>query len=285
MSDNPKLDALLMQHAEAQRAGGIGSPGLSVAETQSLAHEAGCTVTEVELAALEMHILPERYRRNLGTVGWEGQARLLRSTVAIVGAGGLGGWIIEGLARMGVGHLIIIDGDTFQENNLNRQLGCTESVLGRPKATCLAERVAQVNGAVRTTAHIAWLTAENAAQLLAGAQVIVDALDTLPARLMLEQVAMGLGLPLVHGAIGGYTGQVMTILPGDPGLRAFYGEGPLPERGVETQLGNPAATPMMIAAWELQEVIKLLTNRGELLRKRVLIMDAEFGEVTLIRLQ
>ncbi|OGO04221.1 MAG: hypothetical protein A2Y73_02670 [Chloroflexi bacterium RBG_13_56_8] len=244
----------------------------------------GCETREVELAALHARVIPVRYHRNLGTVGWEGQERLLNACVAIVGAGGLGGWIIEGLARMGVGHLIVVDGDAFEENNLNRQLGCTESTLGRPKAECLAERIAMVNSAVRVTAHVAVLDAENASQLLKGAQVIVDALDTLPARMILQKAAAEMGIPMVHGAIGGYTGQVMTILPGDPGLNALYGNAMSSERGVEAKLGNPSATPMMISAWQIQEVVKLVVGQGELLRGKVLVMDAEYGDVSEIRL-
>jgi len=201
----------------------------------------------------------------------------------VVGAGGLGGWIIEGLARMGVGHLTIIDGDTFQDNNLNRQLGCTERTLGRPKAECMVERAREVNGAVRVTAHVAWLTEENGVSLLSGADVVVDALDNLPTRFVLERLAAKLDRPMVHGAIGGYMGQVMTVYPGDPGLRAFYGT-PTIERGIETQLGNPAATPMMVAAWQIQAVVRILSGQGELLRNRILIMDAEHGDVAEIHL-
>ena len=277
------LRAALAEYLREQQALGVASPALSLTRTRALAAQHGCETGEVELAALEVQVAPERYRRNLGTVGWEGQMALLNAEVAVVGAGGLGGWVIEGLARMGVGHLIIIDGDRFEENNLNRQLGCTEKALGLPKAEALAARVAEVNSAVRVTAHVAWLDQGNAPELLAGAQVVVDALDTLPARLTLERAAKALGVPLVHGAIGGYTGQIMTVLPQDPGLSALYGE-QAPERGVETRLGNPAATPMMISAWQIQEVVKLLTGQGELIRHRMLLMDAEAGEVTEISL-
>ena len=202
----------------------------------------------------------------------------------VVGAGGLGGWIIELLARMGVGRLIIIDGDHFQENNLNRQLGCTEDVLGRAKAEVLAHRARQVNGVVEAIARVSWLSAENADELLAGARVAVDALDTLPARYILQEATARCGIALVHGAIGGYSGQVMTILPGDPGPKALYGDVAPRDRGVEMTLGNPAAAPMMIAAWQAHEVIKLLTGQGEILRHRMLVMDAESGNVTEIRL-
>ncbi|MGQ9518212.1 MAG: HesA/MoeB/ThiF family protein, partial [Anaerolineae bacterium] len=225
-----------------------------------------------------------RYQRSLGTVGWDGQMRLLESTVAVVGAGGLGGWIIEGLARMGVGKIIVIDGDVFEENNLNRQAFSREDLLGKSKAEAARRRVWEVNGAVEIVAHHVWLTAGNAETLLQGAEVVVDALDKLPIRLMLQDICARLGIPMVHGAIGGYIGQVTTIFPGDPGLRALYGEGPVPERGVEVEWGNPAGTPMMVAAWQIQETIKLLTGRGTPLRRRLLFLDAESGTVECLQL-
>jgi molybdopterin/thiamine biosynthesis adenylyltransferase len=288
VANNPSPESALAEALEAlaaeARERGMDPPALSLEATHALAAKLDLPVREVEITALERRILPERYRRNLGTVGWEGQIQLLRSHVAVVGAGGLGGWIIELLARMGVGRLTIIDGDTFQENNLNRQLGCTEASLGQPKASYMAERVTAVNAAVEVKAYVAWLTEANGREMLSGADVILDALDTLPARLILECTAAELGKPLVHGAIGGYTGQVMTILAGDPGLRGLYGEGSVPERGIEVELGNPAATPMMISAWQVQEVVKLITGKGQLLRKRMLILDAEIGQVTEIGL-
>ncbi|HHX42400.1 MAG TPA: HesA/MoeB/ThiF family protein [Chloroflexi bacterium] len=254
-----------------------GPAAIGVLQTRRLAEEHGCAVGDVERAALASGVLPERYRRNLGTVGWEGQRRLLASTVAVVGAGGIGGWVIEGLARMGVGRLVVIDCDRFEENNLNRQLGCTERTLGLPKAEVLAERAAQVNAAVMVTPHVARLDASNASHLLRGAQVVVDALDTLPARMDLQRAAQALGIPMVHGAIAGYSCQVTTVMPGDAGLTALYGDA-VPERGIETTLGNPSATPMMVAAWQIHEVIKLLIGAEHILRARLLMMDAEFGE-------
>jgi molybdopterin/thiamine biosynthesis adenylyltransferase len=251
---------------------------LTLPQSQALADQLAVSRRLVERTALAQGIVPERYARNMGTVGIEGQMALLDATVAVVGCGGLGGWVAEALARMGVGRLILIDGDRFEGNNLNRQLGCTERTLGCLKAPCLAQRLAEVNGAVELQVHTAWLQADNAPELLRGSNVIVDALDTLPARLMLQDAAAALGVPLVHGAIAGFTGQVMTILPGDLGLRALYGPGPVRERGIETTLGNPAATPMAIAAWQAQEVVKLLTHVGQPLRQRLLFLDTESGD-------
>ncbi|MHB0857014.1 MAG: HesA/MoeB/ThiF family protein [Anaerolineae bacterium] len=281
MCEPPVSDPAL--EAAFHRVRAQGCTELSVQETRRLAEQFGCPRGVIECAALRVGLAPARYQRNLGTIGYDGQIRLLQSTVAVVGAGGLGGWIIEGLARMGVGHLIVIDSDRFEDGNLNRQLGCTERTLGRPKAVCLAERVEEVNASVQVTPLVARLAEDTAADLLQGAEVVVDALDSFPARLILQDAAARLAVPMVHGAIAGFTGQIMTILPGDAGLKALYPHGALPERGVETELGNPSATPMMVAAWQVHEVVKLLTGQGEVLRNRTLIMDAEFGTWTEIQ--
>ena len=256
---------------------------LPLSTVRQLAHEGGLSVREIEIRALKARILPSRYERNQGTAGWEGQVKLLESTVAIVGCGGLGGWIIEGLARMGIGHLIIIDGDVFEENNLNRQALCTETNLGQLKIEAARERAARVNSATEVTVHLVVADGESMREMLASADMVVDALDTLPTRLVLQKVAQSLGIPIVHGAIGGYVGQVMTVFPGDEGLYAIYGRSDIPEQGIEAQLGNPAATPMMVAAWQIQEVIKILLGAGELLRNRMLFMDAESGVAEILK--
>lgn len=242
-------------------------------------------IRAVELAALEIDVVPRRYVRNIGTIGLEGQAQLLRSKAAVVGLGGLGGYVAEALARMGLGRLILIDGDVFEEHNLNRQLLSSEAQLGVEKVQAAQQRIRAINGAVEVVGHVEMLRRENLRRLLEGADLVVDALDRLPTRLMLQDGAQELGIPLVHGSIAGFLGQVMTILPGDPGLRGLYGEeADLPEQGLEAQLGTPAATPMAVAAWEAQEAVKLLTGRGELLRNRLLIMDMETGDIEVCRL-
>lgn len=262
---------------------GIEKRLLSISAIRTIAGQFQISVSQVEVLALHERIVPARYERSQGTVGWDGQITLLESTVAVVGCGGLGGWIIEGLARMGVGHLILVDGDEFEENNLNRQLLCTEETLGRPKVEMAQQRVEQVNSAVRVTASHTWVDEENLPHIINGAHVAVDALDTLSMRLSLQRTTAKMGIPMVHGAIAGMMGQVMTILPGDRGLLHLHGEAEPPDRGMETQWGNPAATPMMIASWEIQEVIKLLLGRGDLIRDRMLLMDAEAGFAEVIR--
>jgi molybdopterin/thiamine biosynthesis adenylyltransferase len=254
-------------------------------QVHELAAANECSIREVELAALEGSVVPWRYVRNVGTVGLEGQAKLLRSTVAVVGLGGLGGYVTEALARMGVGRLMLVDGDVFEEHNLNRQTLSAEAKLGTEKTQAARQRVAEINSAVEVTSHAALLTRKNLPRLLKGADVVVDGLDRLPTRLILQDGAQTLGIPMVHGSIAGFLGQVMTIFPGDPGLHSLYGEaGDLPEQGLEAQLGTPAATPMAVAAWEAQEVVKILVGQGELLRHRLLVMDMESGTIETLQL-
>ena len=229
------------------------------------------------LRELESGRMPERYWRNQGTIGLAGQLRLLRAKVAVVGAGGLGGEVIELLARQGVGHLLIIDGDSFACHNLNRQLLATAATLGVNKARAAADRVALVNPDVEVTAIPLMLAEAQAVDWLTGVDVIVDALDTLSARRLLLAAAKELRVPLVHAAIAGFTGQVATIGPDDLAVPALLARQTDSDRGVETLLGNPAATPALAAALQAQEVVKLITGVGQPLCGQLLYFDLEYN--------
>lgn len=232
---------------------------------------------KVQKAALRLNVVPERYLRNLGTIGVGGQLKLLESSALVVGAGGLGGYLIEGLTRMGVGRLRVVDGDTFDEHNLNRQLLATEETIGRPKAEVAAERARAINGAVEIESIVEFVDAENVDSRVAGVGVVLDGLDNIPSRLILQAAAQKAKAPFIHGAIAGFYLQVMTILPGDQGLLRFYNLDNAPSRGVETELGNPAATPMACAAFQVQEAIKALLGLGVLFQDRLLTLDSLYG--------
>jgi molybdopterin/thiamine biosynthesis adenylyltransferase len=228
--------------------------------------------------------IPERYRRNIGTIGIDGQRRLLEARVAVVGAGGLGGTVIELLARQGVGFLRIIDGDSFELHNLNRQLLATERTMGMNKAVVAAARVAEINSEVDAQAVPAMFNEDNATELLSDMNVIVDALDSINCRLLLCRKAQELKIPLVHGAIAGLTGQVGTILPTGPGLEKIYTTTGGPDKGIETVLGNPAVTPALAAAVQTQEVVKLLTGMGKLINNKLFYFDTELNFYELLNL-
>ncbi|MGW8194602.1 MAG: HesA/MoeB/ThiF family protein, partial [Desulforhopalus sp.] len=151
------------------------------------------------------------------------QLRLLHSHVVIVGLGGLGGTVTEILARVGVGRLTLVDGDNFDESNLNRQLLSKIDSLGLSKAKAAEKRVAEVNPAVEVTVVDQFFNKDNSLEILFGASLAVDCLDTIPDRFVLEDGCRREGIPLVSAAIGGTSGQAVITFPGDPGLRSVYG--------------------------------------------------------------
>jgi molybdopterin-synthase adenylyltransferase len=253
-------------------------PAIGLKAVTSIARAQGIAVRDVEIAALKNGITPWRYLRNIGTVGLDGQIKLLQSAVAVVGAGGLGGTIIELLARQGIGHITIIDNDCFAEQNLNRQVMSTEKNLGKYKALEAAKRVVVINSAVTVTTFVEKLTKENARKLLKGARVVADGLDNLPSRFAVESACRSLGIPLVHGTIAGFCGQLTTIFPEDAGFCCIYGSSDrFPEQGIEVKIGNPSATPAVVAAWQVQEIIKIITGIGKPLRNCLLLLDMMEG--------
>jgi len=258
---------------------------LSIKAVKKIADKKKVLGKEVEIAALEKGVVPERYQRNIGTVGIEGQIKLLRSKVVIAGAGGLGGTVTELLARMGIGHLVVVDGDYFEDSNINRHLLCLEKNLGVSKSQAAVERAAQINSGVEVTSFSQPVTEENAAQLIKGANVVVDALGEIGARFILEAAAKKEGIPLVHGAIAGFYGQVTTILPEDEGLRRIYGSRDrAPEVGSESEMGTPPTIAGIVASFQAQEVIKILLGSDKLLHNRLLSIDAESGNIEIINL-
>ncbi|MGB2783319.1 MAG: HesA/MoeB/ThiF family protein [Atribacterota bacterium] len=240
---------------------------------------------EIEILALQDNIIPERYQRNLGVISPSEQAKLLQSKVAIIGAGGLGGTVIELLTRIGIGELIIADKDIIVDSNLNRQILSKETNLGQNKIEAAVKRVKEINSSVEITRHSVFIDSDNVKEIIEGADVAVDALDNLPSRFVLQKACRDLKIPLVHGAIAGFNGQLTTIFPEDKGLELIYGsDRDLPEHGSEVTLGAPTVTPALIASLEAQEVIKILLKRGKLFRNRLLYLDIEGGTIEILNL-
>lgn len=232
----------------------------------------GVSLAQVEGVALERGILPARYQRNRKALSAADQLTLFRSTVAVVGCGGLGGYVIEELARLGVGRLVVIDPDKFEEHNLNRQLLSAPAELGCPKVEAAFRRVTAVNPAVTVVPHQVAFSPANGAELLSSCGVAVDALDTIAARRELAEACALIGIPMVHGAIAGWYGHVTTLFPDGSHLKDFYAQH-CREKGIEQQLGNPSFTPAVVASLQVAEVVKLLLGMGEPLRSRTLTID------------
>lgn len=238
----------------------------------------GLTIPEVEDIALAENILPTRYRRNRQMISLPQQLALFRSRAAVIGCGGLGGYIIEELARLGIGMIIAVDPDVFHEHNLNRQLFATADQLGRKKVEAAALRVAAVNPAVTLRPVAEAFDAHNGADLLRGIDVAVDGLDSIPVRLLLAETCDSLGIPLVHGAIGGWFGRLATQFPGDRTMERLYPRNRELE-GIEAGQGNPSFTPAVVASLQVAEVVKILLNIGVPIRNRCLTIDLYHLEV------
>ena len=197
------------------------------------------------------------------------QEKLSQKRAAVIGCGGLGGYAIEMLARAGVGHIRVCDGDVFDETNLNRQLLCTENVLGKSKAKVAAERINAINSEAKAEPFSCNITEENASEILEDCDVVIDALDSVCGKMMLQEICRLYDSPMVHGAIGGWFGQITTIFPGNDTLSLIYGEG----AEVSQELGNPSFSPAVIASIQASEAIKVLLESENVLMRKLLFVD------------
>jgi len=243
----------------------------------------GLTIAQVEEAVLERGILPARYQRNRTIISVGDQLTLFRSCVAVIGCGGLGGYAVEELARLGVGRIVVIDFDVFEEHNLNRQLFSSPAYLDTVKVEAAARRIGEINPAVTLVPMQTAFSPENGAELLASCQVAVDALDSIQVRLELADVCTAMNIPLVHGAIAGWFGHVTTQFPGDNTLQTIYSSWKA-GKGIEQTLGNPSFTPAVIASLEVAEACKLLLGQGTPLRGRQLMIDLLSMEMHVINM-
>ena len=215
----------------------------------------------------------ERYSRNAETFSWEEMARIQQKSICVIGCGGLGGCVIQSFARFGVRKITVVDGDVFVESNLNRQIFSDQKVLGQKKAIVIQEALKLINEEVEVVAYTEMLTAENAAMILSNHDLVVDCLDNIETRHVVAKQCTKLAIPMVHGAIGGFYGQVANIFPGDRMMDKIYAKQNHQVEGIEKKLGNPPFIPQAIAAIQCSEGLKILSGKGRILRNELLYID------------
>jgi molybdopterin/thiamine biosynthesis adenylyltransferase len=231
---------------------------------------------KVEIAALKTNIVPERYVRNMKSYTIEDQSALLESTVSVVGLGGLGGGVTEILARSGVGALRLVDGDTFEDSNLNRQFLSGQSLLSTSKAEAAIQRVKEINSSIEVYCFHEFLSENTGARILEGSDVVVDCLDSVHTRLILEKLAKSLQIPMVSAAVAGSAGHVTTIFPEDPGLKLIFGDQvDSTLKGAEASLGCLPQAVTLLSSLECSEVLKILLKQGAVLRNRLIMVDLQ----------
>ncbi len=232
-----------------------------------------CHFRDIEEMALKNAIVPLRYKRNQKTISTPEQYTLFQSHVIIVGCGGLGGFVAEMLTRIGVGHLTLIDGDVFEEHNLNRQNFSSIHTLGDNKANVLAEKLHEINPSLHVKSIPSFLRLPEDAHLLTSAHLIVDALDNPTMKCLLASYAKEHTIPFVHGAIAGYYAQFASCTTLENIYRA-QGD------GAEKTSGNPSFTVCFAASIQSTEVVKLLLKKEHL--SRFLMADLWEYEFNLI---
>ena len=224
----------------------------------------------------------ERYDRQIGieAIGLEGQQKLGRSKVVVAGAGGLGSPAALYLTAAGIGMIRVIDHDRVCLSNLNRQVLHWEEDLGREKAESATAKLRKLNSGVKIEGVCEMITEENVWRLVGECDAIVDAMDNLPTRYLLNRCAIEKRIPFFHGAVSGCEGRVMTVLPGETAcLRCMY-RGPIPQE----KFPVIGVAPAMIGIIQATEVIKYLVGIGKLLTNRLLIyngLELTFTELTI----
>jgi len=214
----------------------------------------------------------ERYDRQIMIKGFgeEGQEKLKRAKVIIAGGGGLGSPSAIYLAAAGVGMIRIVDHDRVELSNLNRQVLHWHKDIGRSKVTSATEKLKKLNPEVEVEAIEETITEANVSQLMAGFDVVVDAMDNLPTRYLLNKAALEKDIPFFHGAVYGFEGRAMTIIPGKTAcLECVYHGATTPE-GKFPVIG---VAPAIIGCIQATEVIKYIVGIGTLLTNRLLIYD------------
>ena len=239
--------------------------------------DGGSIITEERLRPLSRDEL-ERYHRNalVPQVGLVGQQRIRASRVLLIGAGGLGAPAALYLAAAGVGTIGLIDDDDVDVSNLQRQVIHATAAVGRPKVDSAAEAIRALNPDVEVVAHRTRLTADNARDLLGGWDVVIDGTDNFPTRYLVNDAAVMLGLPLVHGAVLGFNGQVGVFdARRGPCYRCLH-PAPPPAGSVPScaEAGVLGVLPGIIGTMQAAEALKLVIGGGQPLLGRLALLDA-----------
>ncbi len=219
-----------------------------------------------------------RYQRHLSLAGFgpDAQAALKRGRVLVIGAGGLGCPILLYLAAAGVGHLTVIDDDTVDISNLQRQVIFTSEDTGLPKAEAAARRLRALNLCIEIEPRVARITRDNAIELIRAHDVVVDGSDNFATRYLVNDACVLADRPLVYGAIQGFEGQASVFnYKGGPTYRCLFPEPPAPGTVLNCAEGGVLGVlPGLIGTIQATETIKILTGIGEPLSGRLLLWNS-----------
>jgi len=228
----------------------------------------------------------ERYSRQiiLPNIGGKGQEKILQAKVLIVGAGGLGSPCALYLAASGIGKLGIVDSDTVELNNLQRQILHSTQNVDKPKVESAKERLKEINPDTEVISYKLRLTSKNILDIIKDYDIIVDGSDNFPTRYLVNDACVISKKPLSHGGIFRYDGQAITIIPGkSPCYRCLFPEPPPPGLVPSCQeAGILGAVAGVIGTIQANEVLKYILGIGNLLTGKLLVfnaLDSNFRQV------
>ena len=248
--------------------------GLTPKQAEEVAQQAKVSLKAVEYFALEKGYLPRRYHCNIGTLGVCGQRKLLEKKVIISGLGGLGGYVLEQLGRVGVGRIVGVDPDVFEETNLNRQLLAEEGNLGNKKIDEAEKRLGKINRAVEFVGSATPID-KLPQEVFGGANVVFDCLDNVADRMRLAKRCSTEDVPLVHGAVAGWYGQVAVVCPGSGLLEKIYQHH---ARSIEQDLGTPPFTATVAAGLMVAAGVQILIGDSFAKEMKMLFFDLSENE-------
>ena len=211
----------------------------------------------------------KRYDRQIRLMGEDSQKKLKAASVFIAGAGGLGSTISIYLAAAGIGKITLVDKDVVELSNLNRQIIHWEKDVGVKKALSAQGKLHEINSDILIEAIPETLDKDNISGFVEDADIIIDAMDNFSTRFLLNMAALENKIPFIHGAVRGFYGQAMTVLPGKTAcLRCIFCQAPPPE--VFPIIG---VTPGIIGLIQATEALKYIIGTGELLAGKLLLWD------------
>lgn len=261
----PALDALAREDMQRR----VRTISLDELRAMSVGHD--LTLSQCAAQSVAHGVIPQPILKNFHTISRDGQRRLGQGTVLLAGAGGLGGYALELLTRIGVGRVRLADGDGFEESNMNRQLLATVDSLGRNKAVAGAERAALTCPLVTVEALDCFLDAGNLPTALQGVDIVVDALGGIAPRQVLREAAAEAGVPVIGAAVAGWTALVGSELPGQNGISRMWTNPD--DKDAEHVLGSLAPAACFAASCMAAETVQYLVSGTLHLAGRMLHAD------------
>ena len=194
---------------------------------------------------------------------------LKNKKIAVIGCGSLGSYVLEMIARCGAGEIVIVDDDVYDAENIKRQSISGQKSLGKYKVNEDVLWIKQINPFIYVKGIIDRLDKDNANDILKDLDIVIDCVDNVETKFILQNSCEQLNIPLIHGSADGWKGQISTIMPGDKTLNKIYSKMEMRSHVIK----KASFMPSVVASYQVAECVKVLLNKGKVLRNRIMYID------------